>query len=193
MGLGSRRNTSAQGGSRNAVLGNGAPERGIYGGHLEDSTTTPPRQPESTTNQNLSLSPPQYTASRRMVAPDSHMSMAEQHGSYADLLYSDSVHVTSTTEERTSQGSASNRLQSSLQRIPSAENSSPTPTVNFPVNTQAYSATLQGTLIPAPPPPLSGDMDSTNADQAASVGPEDKGKLEILNAMQSLLWADTSF
>ncbi|MCJ1242900.1 hypothetical protein MMC30_000096 [Trapelia coarctata] len=171
VGLGPRRNTSARGESINAVLGTGARGDDVHGRQSEDLTATPPRQPDLTANQNLTLPSPQYTASRWMVAPDADMSIAEQDDSYVNSLYSDTVrHQTSTAEERISHGPSPIPFQNSFHRTSAVEGFFYTPTLNSPFNAQAHFETLQGTSIPAPPPPSSRDTDSAMTAQAASMG-----------------------
>lgn len=168
--LGPRRNTSARGESINAVQGTEARRGNVQRGHSQDLTAALPRQPDWTANQNLTLPSPQHTASRWMVVPDADMSIAEQDDSYGNLGYLDTVRQTNTAEERTVHGLSPIRLQRSLHGTSAVESLSYIPALNIAVNTQAHSETLQGIPIPAPPPPLSGDMDSARAAQAASMG-----------------------
>jgi len=171
VGLGPRRNTSAQGESINAVRGHGPPGEVVYEGDSEDLTATPPRQAEVTTNQNLTLPSPQNIASQWMVAPESDMSRAEQDDSYGSLLYLDTVRQTTTAGDRISQGLSPMRLQYILQGTSTAESPSYSLILNTPVNTQARSEVPQVTPLPVPLPPSRGDIDSTMTHQAALAAP----------------------
>lgn len=178
VGLGPRRNISAQGESINAVLGHGPPGEAVYEGDSEDLTAAAPRQAEVTTNQNLTLPSLQNTASRWMVAPDSDMSRAEQDDSYGDLLHLDAVRRTTTAGEGISQGLSPMRLQYILQGTSTVENPSYSLTLNSLVNTQADSEVLQVTPRSAPLPPSRADINSIMTHQAALAAPfAENGKL----------------
>lgn len=173
VGLGPRRNISAQGESINAVLGHGPPGEA---GDSEDLTAAAPRQAEVTTNQNLTLPSLPNTASRWMVAPDSDMSRAEQDDSYGDLLHLDAVRRTTTAGAGISQGLSPMRLQYILQGTSTVESPSYSLTLNSLVNTQADSEVLQ--VRSAPLPPSRADINSIMAHQAALAAPfAENGKL----------------